>query len=92
MSGCETWRRYYEPNFVALISDCTYYIVETRGLEDVNVADKGRAAQLSCENTLRFTGKPWADAERKAQPLSELVGLELECIANVTGTIGPRSI
>jgi hypothetical protein len=92
VSGCETWRRYCEPDFVALISDGTYYIVETKGLEDVNVANKGRAAQLLCENTTRFTGKPWAHAQRKPQPPSELVGLELECIANVTGTIGPSSI
>ena len=52
--------RYYEPDFVALTSDGTHYIVETKGLEDVNVANKDRAAQLWCENTSLLTGKPWA--------------------------------
>ena len=52
--------RYYEPDFVALTSDGTQYIVETKGLEDVNVANKDRAAQLWCENTMKLTGKPWA--------------------------------
>jgi type III restriction enzyme len=52
--------RYYEPDFVVLTSDGTHYIVETKGLEDVNVANKDRAAQLWCENTTRLTGKPWA--------------------------------
>jgi type III restriction enzyme len=52
--------RYYEPDFVALTSDGTQYIVETKGLEDVNVANKDRAAQLWCENTTKLTGKPWA--------------------------------
>ena len=38
----------------------THYIVETKGLEDVNVANKDRAAQLWCENTTQLTGKAWA--------------------------------
>jgi type III restriction enzyme len=52
--------RFYEPDFVALTSDGTHYIVETKGLEDTNVANKDRAAQLWCENTSKLTGKPWA--------------------------------
>lgn len=52
--------RYYEPDFVALTSDGTHYIVETKGLEDTNVANKDRAAQLWCENTTELSGKPWA--------------------------------
>jgi type III restriction enzyme len=52
--------RYYEPDFVVLTSDGTHYIVETKGLEDTNVANKDRAAQLWCENTTKLAGKPWA--------------------------------
>jgi type III restriction enzyme len=52
--------RYYEPDFVVLSTDGTYYIVETKGLEDINVANKDRAAQLWCENTTGLAGKPWA--------------------------------
>ena len=52
--------RYYEPDFVVLTGDGTHYIVETKGLEDTNVANKDRAAQLWCENTTRLAGKPWA--------------------------------
>jgi type III restriction enzyme len=52
--------RYYEPDFVVLTSDGIHYIVETKGLEDTNVANKDRAAQLWCENTTRLAGKPWA--------------------------------
>jgi type III restriction enzyme len=52
--------RYYEPDFVVLTNDGTHYIVETKGLEDINVANKDRAAQLWCENTTKLTGKPWA--------------------------------
>jgi type III restriction enzyme len=52
--------RYYEPDFVALVADGIHYIVETKGLEDVNVRNKDRAAHLWCENTTKLTGKPWA--------------------------------
>ncbi len=52
--------RHYEPDFVVLTTDGAHHIVETKGLEDVNVANKDRAAKLWCENTSRLTGKPWA--------------------------------
>ena len=66
--------RYYEPDFVALTDDGLHYIVETKGLEDTNVANKDRAAQLWCENTTRLAGTPWAHlkvlqtAYRQLQP------------------------
>jgi type III restriction enzyme len=66
--------RYYEPDFVVLAVDGTNYIVETKGLEDTNVANKDRAAQLWCENVTRLAGKPWAylkvlqTAYKKLQP------------------------
>lgn len=52
--------RFYEPDFVALTNDGTHYIVETKGLEDTNVVNKDRAAQLWCENTTKLAGKSWA--------------------------------
>ena len=52
--------RYYEPDFVSVSADGLHYLVETKGLEDINVANKDRAAQLWCENATQLTGKPWA--------------------------------
>ena len=52
--------RYYEPDFVAVTTDGVRTIVETKGLEDTNVANKDRAAQLWCENATRLTGESWA--------------------------------
>jgi type III restriction enzyme len=51
--------RYYEPDFVVLTSNGTHYIVETKGLEDTNVPNKDRAANLWCENTTRLIGNSW---------------------------------
>jgi hypothetical protein len=52
--------RYYEPDFVALPTDDIHFITETKGLEDTNVANKDRAAQLWCENATQLTGIRWA--------------------------------
>jgi len=51
--------RFYEPDFVALTADGTHRLIETKGLEDVNVANKDRAARLWCENTTLLTGHSW---------------------------------
>jgi type III restriction enzyme len=52
--------RFYEPDFVAITEDGTHYLIETKGLEDVNVANKDRAAHLWAENATALSGKPWA--------------------------------
>ncbi len=51
--------RYYEPDFVAVLTDGTHHLVETKGREDVDVANKDRAAILWCENATRLTGTIW---------------------------------
>jgi type III restriction enzyme len=51
--------RYYEPDFVAVTHEGGHYLLETKGLEDVNVAYKDRAARLWCENATLLTGNPW---------------------------------
>ncbi len=52
--------RYYEPDFVAISEDNTYFLVETKGREDIDVAHKDRAAQFWCENATLLTGTPWS--------------------------------
>ena len=37
-----------------------FHLIETKGLEDVNVANKDGAAQLWCENATKLTGKEWS--------------------------------
>lgn len=51
--------RYYEPDFVAIDREGAHYLVETKGREDVDVANKDRAAILWCENAMRLTGINW---------------------------------
>ncbi len=64
--------RYYEPDFVALLSDGNRYIVETKGQEDVNVANKDRAAAIWCENASMLTGETWAYLKVKQSEYTKL--------------------
>jgi len=51
--------RYYEPDFVAVLTDNAHFLVETKGQETVEVAHKDRAACIWCENATRLTGVQW---------------------------------
>ncbi len=51
--------RFYEPDFVAVTVDSAFYLIETKGMEDINVAHKNRAATLWCENATALTGTEW---------------------------------
>lgn len=52
--------RHYEPDFVVVDAGGVHTLIETKGMEDVNVRHKDRAAQLWVENATALTGTPWA--------------------------------
>ena len=52
--------RYYEPDFVIVLSDESHRLVETKGREDPDVAHKDRAARLWCENATQLTSQRWS--------------------------------
>jgi type III restriction enzyme len=52
--------RFYEPDFVAVTTDGVFHLIETKGLEDVNVANKDAAARLWCENATKLTAQEWS--------------------------------
>lgn len=51
--------RNYFPDFVALHSDGTKWIIETKGREDIEVKQKDYAAQNWCETATLLTGESW---------------------------------
>jgi type III restriction enzyme len=51
--------RFYEPDFVAVLSDGSHWLIETKGREDLGVAHKDRAARIWCENATLLVGIPW---------------------------------
>jgi type III restriction enzyme len=51
--------RNYFPDFVARLKDGSYWIIETKGREDIEVALKDDAARTWCEHATHLTGKKW---------------------------------
>jgi type III restriction enzyme len=50
--------RYYIPDFIVKTENC-FYLIETKGEEDINVRYKDRAATEWCKATTKGTGFPW---------------------------------
>lgn len=72
--------RYYEPDFVAVAEDGVHYLIETKGREDVDVANKDRAARLWCESATRLTGQEW---QYLKVPQKEFEGLQPDLLADL---------
>ena len=51
--------RYYYPDFVVVTTDGKHYIVEAKGLEDIDVRFKDQAAERWCENASKLTRTEW---------------------------------
>lgn len=58
-TGSAASRRYYEPDFVAVLTDGSHRLVETKEREDPDVPHKDCAARLWCENATSLTGVSW---------------------------------
>ena len=74
--------RHYYPDFVAVAAGGTHYLVETKGLEDTNVANKDRAARLWCANATRLTGAEWRFVKVGQAGFRELGGRTLAAAVN----------
>jgi type III restriction enzyme len=81
--------RYYEPDFVAELLDGSRYLIETKGLEDINVAHKDRAARIWCENAILLTGGPW---QYLKVPQSEFTKLEPGEFADLAVVLSPPTL
>ncbi len=51
--------RHYYPDFVVVDDDGVSYLVETKGLEDIEVANKDRSAIIWTEKATALTGQAW---------------------------------
>lgn len=52
--------RYYYPDFVIRLKDDSCLVVETKGLEDIEVARKDKRAQKWCRDAARLSGREWS--------------------------------
>lgn len=51
--------RYYEPDWVVRTTSDIYWLVETKGREDIDVAFKDKAAVIWCEHATMLTPHEW---------------------------------
>jgi len=51
--------RHYYPDFVVKLKNKEHWLIETKGLEDVNVRHKDQAATLWCQNATELTKTEW---------------------------------
>ncbi len=80
--------RHYYPDFVAVDTYGKHYLIETKGLEDTNVANKDRAARLLCANATQLTGVSWRFVKVDQVDFSDLAGRRL---ADVITAFGQQS-
>jgi type III restriction enzyme len=52
--------RYYYPDFVVRLTDDTCLVMETKGIEDVEVALKDQRARTWCRDATRLSGRQWS--------------------------------
>ncbi len=52
--------RQYEPDFVAIATDGTHWLLETKGREDADVARKDERAVKWCADVSTLTGQTWS--------------------------------
>lgn len=52
--------RYYYPDFLIRLKDDSCLVVETKGLEDIEVARKDKRARKWCRDASRLAGRDWA--------------------------------
>jgi len=51
--------RYYEPDFIALDTNCVHWLLETKGREDLDVSFKNQRAEKWCEDVTNLTNAEW---------------------------------
>jgi type III restriction enzyme len=70
--------RHYYPDFVAKAKDGKFWILETKGREDVEVKLKDEAAIYWCEKASTLTGAKWTYAKVPQKIFEELRPESLE--------------
>ena len=64
--------RYYEPDFVAVLTTGAHVVIETKGREDVDVQHKDRAAAQWCEHATDLTGTLWTYIKVQQGPFESM--------------------
>ena len=77
--------RYYYPDFVVRLTDDTCLVIETKGLEDLDVALKDRRARRWCRDATSLSGHDWAYEKVRQKGFDALTGDSVEALQRFIG-------
>ncbi|GAH75113.1 unnamed protein product, partial [marine sediment metagenome] len=79
----EGYLRYYLPDFVVQ-GESGMFLVETKGMEEVNVPIKDREALRWCENVQGLSGQTWKYLKVRSQDFETYRTLDFNTLAAAT--------
>jgi len=79
----EGYLRYYLPDFVVQ-GESGMFLVETKGMEEVNVPIKDREALRWCENVQKLSGQTWKYMKVRPQNLDTYISQNFQTLADAT--------
>lgn len=77
--------RYYYPDFVIRLTDGSCLVVETKGMEDVEVALKDQRANRWCRNATALTGRQWDYQKVPQKVFDAYIGDTIEGLRRFVG-------
>jgi type III restriction enzyme len=72
--------RYYYPDFVLRLVDGTHMVIETKGLEDLDVAHKDSRARRWCRDATELAGADWSYAKVPQAKFDAYTGATVEAL------------
>lgn len=72
--------RYYYPDFVLRLADGSHMVVETKGLEDLDVAHKDARARRWCRDATELSGVDWGYAKVPQAKFDAYTGATVEAL------------
>ena len=83
--------RYYYPDFLVRLVDDTCLVVETKGLEDVEVPLKDRRARRWCRDASTLSGREWAYEKVPQAVFDAYAGDTMEGLRRMLAARGQQS-
>lgn len=80
--------RQYYPDFVVVDTHGGHWLVETKGMEDIEVASKDRAATYWAENATALTGVQWGYVKVRQHDFNQMQPTTFEDCAVMGGMVG----
>lgn len=72
--------RYYYPDFIVRLADDTCLVLETKGMEDLDVALKDRRARKWCSDASALSGRTWSYRKVPQTAFDQFAGESVESL------------